>query len=102
MKNRINNLTIEFLGRKKYKKIETKKILLKCIINTKNIELKKKIFFTKLLDKTKKFNSIVKQNSMCIHTGRAKGIVNLLGLSRHSTKRYGLQNKLPNIRVGSW
>ncbi len=34
MKNRINNLTIEFLGRKKYKKIETKKILLKCIINS--------------------------------------------------------------------
>lgn len=102
MKNRINNLTIEFLNRKKYKKIEVKKILLKSVIQTKNMEISKKIFFIKSLDKTKKYNSISKQNSMCIDTGRAKGIINLLGLSRHSTKRYGLQNKLPNIRVGSW
>jgi hypothetical protein len=28
--------------------------------------------------------------------------VSLLSLSRQSTKRYGLHNKLQNIRVASW
>lgn len=42
-----------------------------------------------------------KQRCACFATGRAKGLVKFLGLSRQSVKRYALLNKLQNIRVGS-
>ena len=102
MKTRIRGLTVELLLRKKFQKVELRKMLIKSITQNKNINLSKRLFFTKLLDKTTKYGTISKQHELCISTGRAKGIVSLLSLSRQSTKRFGLHNKLQNIRVASW
>ena len=102
MKSRIRNLTVEFLLREKYRKIEVKKKILKSIIQNKNNNINKRLFFVKLLHNTIKYGTIAKQHELCINTGRSGGIVKLLSLSRHSIKNYGLHNKLQNIRVASW
>ena len=60
-----------------------------------------KIAYQKKLRTDMRTIGFSKQRSACFATGRAKGVVRFLGLSRQSVKRYALLNKLQNIRVGS-
>ena len=101
MKTRVRYLSIEFFNRKSYKKNELKHNLLKSIIQNKNNNLIKKLFFLKKLDNLSYRVSISKQRDYCVYTGRAQGIVTLLSLSRQSVKRAALINKLQCIKTNS-
>jgi hypothetical protein len=102
MKKRVRYLGIELFNRKKYNKFELNNTLIKSIIQNKNNLLKKKIYFIKKLDRVGYKYSISKQRDYCMYTGRAQGIIGLTSLSRQSTKRAALINKLQNIQTNSW
>lgn len=103
MKNKIINIKKDILKRKKFTKTEIKKILLKSVIQNKNI---KPIIRAKALRKSYKFSYlsyISKQNNnICLKTGRIKGVYNMFNLSRHSIKKIGVLGNLQNIKVASW
>jgi len=89
--------------RKQFLKTEIKKIILKSIINNKNnkpISRANALFF---LSKIKINNSISKQkNNICLNTGRIKGVLSKINLSRHFLKKLLINNSLQNIKINSW
>lgn len=100
--NNILNIKKEFLKRKKFIKYEIKKIILKSIIENKNI---KPIIRANALYKLSKFinkGCIVKQKNICIKTGRMKGTYKLTNFSRHFLRKLFINNNLQNIKISRW
>jgi ribosomal protein S14 len=101
MKNKIIN--IDMLKRKKFTKIEIKKIIFKSIVQNKNI---KPIIRAKAIKKNCKFSYlsyISKQNNnVCLKTGRIKGVYKMFNMSRHCIKKIGVLGNLQNIKIASW
>ena len=82
--------------KEKNKKIENRKnflknIIVKIILKSKFIK-KKNMFFIK------KKNNISFERNLCLHTGKYKTIINLLGFSRHFLKK---EIALKNIFIES-
>ena len=102
MKKKIINIKKDIYKRKKFTKIEIKKIIFKSIIQNKNI---KPLIRVKVMRKYCKFSrqaSISKQNNnICLKTGRIKGVYNMFNISRHTIKKIGILGNLQNIRVAS-
>jgi len=102
MKNKIINIKKDILKRKKFTKIEIKKIIFKSIIQNKNV---KPIIRSKAVRKYNKFSrqvSISKQNNnICLKTGRMKGVYNMFNISRHTIKKIGILGNLQNIQISS-
>jgi ribosomal protein S14 len=102
MKNKLLNIKKDIIKRKKFTKIEIKKIILKSIIQNKNI---KPVIRMKAIRNNCKFSyssSISKQNNnICLKTGRIKGVYNMFNTSRHFIKKIGVLGNLQNIKIAS-
>ena len=102
MKNKIINIKKDILKRKKFTKIEIKKLILKSIIQNKNI---KPLVRAKAIRKNCNFSYlsfISKQNNnICLKTGRIKGVYNMFNTSRHFIKKIGMLGNLQNIKIAS-
>lgn len=101
MLKRVERLQVEYAHRKRYLQVEVKHALLKSLIQDHNNDSRYKIIYHKKLRTEMRVIGFSKQRSACALTGRSKGLVRFLGLSRQSVKRCALLNKLQNIRVGS-
>jgi len=103
MKNKILFIKKDIIKRKKFTKIEIKKIILKSIIQNKNV---KPLIRMKAVRKICKFSyssSISKQNNnICLKTGRIKGVYNMFNTSRHFIKKIGVLGNLQNIKIAAW
>jgi ribosomal protein S14 len=103
MKNKIINIKKDILKRKKFTKIEIKKILLKSIIQNKNIKPLIRIKAVRKNCKYSYLSYISKQNNnICLKTGRIKGVYNMFNISRHSIKKISVMGNLQNIKIASW
>lgn len=101
MIKRLEKLTTEMARRKFFHSLEIKNSLLKSLINTKNNPCMNKLVYAKKKRRNSIQTGICKQRNLCLITGRAKGVIKLLGFSRQTLKRYALKNKVQNFRVAS-
>lgn len=102
-KSNIINIKKEKIKKKIYIKYEIKRIILKSIINNKNV---KPIIRANAIYKLSKFINIAtiskQKNNICLKTGRIGGVYNLTSFSRHFMKRLFDKNDLQNIKINSW
>jgi len=100
MKNNIINIKKELIKKKIYIKKEIKSIILKSIINNKNLN---PIIRANALYKISKYinkTTIAKQkNNVCLKTGRIGGVYTITNLSRHYMKNMFYKNELQNIKI---
>jgi hypothetical protein len=98
--NKILNIKKNFIKKKKFLKNEFKKIILKSIIQNKNIKpLIRSLSFYKL-SKLKYMNNISKHNNnICLYSGRIKGAFSYYKMSRHLIKKNSYVNELQNTNV---
>lgn len=103
MKNKIINIKKDLLKRKKYTKVEIKRILLKSIIQNKNVQPLVRVKAIRKNCKRSYLSYISKQNNnICLKTGRIKGVYNMFNISRHSIKKISVLGGLQNIKIASW
>lgn len=103
MKNNILNIKKEFFKKKNYIKYEIKKLILKSIINNKNLKPIIRANATYKLSKIINKTSISKQkNNICLKTGRIGGVYKLTNYSRHYMKKLFDKNDLQNIKISNW
>lgn len=103
MKNKLLNIKKDIIKRKQFTKKEIRKMILKSIIQNKNI---KPLIRIKAIRKSYKSSSyrnfISKQNNnICLKTGRIKGVYNMFNTSRHFIKKIGVLGNLQNIKIAS-
>lgn len=102
MIKRVARLHIETGRRSSYQLYELKDKLLKSLTQTHNNSLKHRLVYAHKARNKQSHRGLSRHQGLCLLTGRARGVIRLLGLSRHSLKRYALENKVQNIRIGSW
>lgn len=92
----------DFFFRKYFLKYEIKKIILKSVLQTSSIPLTNKtaVYF-KYSSLSRKVN-ICRQINKCLLSGRAKGVWNFIGLSRHKIKKLNNLGLIQNIKVAGW
>jgi len=89
--------------KKKLIKNEIKKIILKSILQNKNIKPVIRANANYLISKIKnKYHLSKQKNNICIKTGRIKGTISNLNLSRHFSKKLLINNNLQNINIHAW
>ncbi len=92
----------EYIKKKISIKYEIKKIILKNIIQNKNIQpITRAVANYKLHRLDSKIN-IPKHKNVCLKTGRGKGVYKNTNLSRHYMKYLLKHNNLQNIKIHSW
>jgi ribosomal protein S14 len=101
-KKNVLNINKDLVKRKKFTKLEIKKVILKSIIQNKNLKPIIRSLANYKLSQIQLKNSISKQNNMCLLTGRVGGVLNLTNLSRHSMKRLSVSGNLQNIKIINW
>lgn len=102
MKNNILNIYKEIFKKKKFIKYEIKKIILKSIIQNKNI---KPIYRANALYKLSKIDrrtTISKHINICLKSGRNKGTYKLTNFSRHYMRKLFCKNNLQNLKISKW
>ena len=103
MKNKIINIRKDILKRKKFTKIEIKKIILRSIIQNKNVKPLVRIKAARKNCNFSYLSFISKQNNnICLKTGRIKGVYKMFNTSRHFIKKIGMLGNLQNIKIASW
>lgn len=103
MKNKILNIKKDILKRKKFTRNEIKKIILKSIIQNKNIKPLIRIKASRKNCNFSYLSFLSKQNNnICLKTGRIKGVYNMFNTSRHFIKKIGVLGNLQNIKIASW
>lgn len=102
-KNKIININKDLVKRKKFLKIEIKKIILKSIFKNENVNTYVRLKVKKYLDKYSHNKSISKQNNnICLISGRIGGVFNKFGYSRQVLKKIGINNNLQNYKISGW
>jgi ribosomal protein S14 len=100
LKNNILKINKDFIKKKNFIKQEIKKMILKSIIQNKNL---KPIIRSLALYKLSRINlkaSISKQNNnICLLSGRIGGVLKNTNLSRHSMKKLSINGNLQNIKI---
>jgi ribosomal protein S14 len=103
LKNNILKINKDFIKKKNFIKQEIKKMILKSIIQNKNL---KPIIRSLALYKLSRINlkaSISKQNNnICLLSGRIGGVLKNTNLSRHSMKKLSINGNLQNIKITTW
>jgi len=95
--NKKNILKIKLLKIKLLKNI-INNLIKKSIFHNRNISKKTRLYA--FLNINKK-NSI-KDNNICLFTGRKKGIITKFCLSRHQLNKISKHTKLQNFQTNSW
>jgi hypothetical protein len=102
MKNKIINIRKDLLKRKKFTKKEIKKIILKSIIQNKNVKPITRMKATRINCNSSYLSFISKQNNnICLKTGRIKGVYNMFNTSRHFIKKISMLGNLQNMKIAS-
>lgn len=102
-KTNINNIEKNLVKKKNFTKKELKIIILKSIINNKNINPNIRVLCNYKLSKFNSKNWISRQNNnICLKTGRIKGVYKMFNFSRHFIKKLAINNNLQNIKISSW
>ena len=97
------NIYKDKIKRKLFIKTEIKKIILKSIIQNKNIKPVIRASAYYKLSRMSLFSSISKQNNnICLKTGRIKGVYKITSMSRHYMKQLCVENNLQNFKVTAW
>lgn len=102
MKQELSWRLVDNLKRQLYIKFELKKILLKFIYNSININSLLKIYSKYKLVLLPKFSLIIQQNNRCIQTGR---VFNVLKFNRYSRFVFRYNSNfllIPGIKRKSW
>lgn len=102
VKNNLIRVEREVLKAKFAVKFEIKKIILKSILSNKNVKPITRAYANYKLSLILNKSSIAKQKSVCLKTGRFRGIYKLSDLSRHQMKKLFICNNLQNIQINSW
>lgn len=90
LKNNIkNNITLKY---------EFKNIILKSIIQNKNLNYKIRIYAFLNLKKT----TIQKNKKVCLISGRHRGVNTKLNISRHNINYFAKLGILQNFKINSW
>lgn len=90
----------DIVKRKKFLKIELKKMILKSIFNNKNVNTLVRLRAKMKIDKYSSNKSISKQNNnICLKSGRIGGVFNKFNFSRHEIKNLGKNNDLQNYKI---
>jgi ribosomal protein S14 len=91
------------IRKKKFTKVEIKKVILQSIIQNKNVKPIVRIKARYKLIRLDINSCISKQNNnICLQTGRIKGVLNVTQLSRHSLKKLAMFGGLQNMKIASW
>ena len=99
-KNKIINIKKNFIKKKIFFNNELKKMILKSIIQNKNIKPIIRSFSFYKLSKLKYINNISKQNNnICIYTGRIKGVFSYYKMSRHLIKKKCFENEIQSTKL---
>ena len=99
-KNKILNIKKDIVKRKKYLKIEIKKLILKSIFKNENANTLLRLKVKKYIDKYSNNKSISKQNNnICLISFRIKGVYNKFNFSRQNIKKLGINNNLQNYKI---
>lgn len=101
-KNNLIHIEREVLKRKFIVKFEIKKIILKSIQSNKKIKPIVRAFASYKLSQMLHQSSISKQKSVCLRTGRFRGVYKTFSLSRHQMKKLFINNSLQNIQINNW
>ena len=102
MKNKIINIHKNLHKNKLFAKKEIKNIILKSIIQNRNIKPIIRIKASRYNYNRSNLSFISKQkNNICLKTGRIKGVYNQFNFSRHYLKFLGSNNNLQNIKIAS-
>jgi hypothetical protein len=99
MKRQKKKILKELIKRKFFLKKEVKKKILKSIVQNKKINQIKRMSAQIILQKNYKTN---KNNKICLHTSKYRGVTTFLSFSRHTIKKLSNINELQNIKVKSW
>ena len=82
-------------------KLEIKKIILKSIRSNKNVKPIVRAFAAYKLSQMLHQSSISKQKSVCLKTGRFRGVYKMSNLSRHQMKKLFINNSLQNVQINN-
>lgn len=102
MNKRTEWLYGEDASRRAYARFELKRTLLKSLLQDHNNAPKQRTAYAAQRRIPTVAYSVTQQYVGCLITGRVRGNVRLLGLSRQTLKRFALENRVQNLRVGSW
>jgi small subunit ribosomal protein S14 len=90
------------LHREKFKKFETRYIVLKSLIHNRNLSIKYRWEASLLLSKLAKNSSKTFIKNRCFITGRARSFSRFFHLSRIQLRDLARNNKLSGITKASW
>lgn len=97
-----HDLLKDYYFRKYYLKYEIKKLILKSVIQSNSLPLTNKTVAYLKNSTINRKCSIAKQINKCMLTGRAKGVWNFIGLSRHQIKKLNNLGLVQNIKIAGW
>lgn len=103
LNSKLTKIHKERIKRINYTKNEIKKIILKSIVQNKNIKPITRALARYKLTQFKKKSSISRQNNnLCLMSGRIKGVFKQYNLSRHFIKKFLTSNNLQNTNIKCW
>lgn len=101
-KSKLINIKKNIIKIKKSNKIELKKLILKSIIQNKNIKPIIRSHATYKLSRLKYIYCNSKQNNVCLYSGKIKSIFKEFKMSRHFIKKFCSENTLQNNKLINW
>ena len=102
MKRGKKNVTKDLINRKIFIKNELKRVILKSIIQNKNVKpIVRSYAYFKLVHFSRKY-SISNQINVCLIRGRNKGVWKFAQMSRHAINKLAINGFLQNIKIKSW
>jgi len=103
LKNNIANINKDLVKRKNFTKTEIKKIILKSIIQNKNLKpIIRSLAFYKLSRLPLKTSISKQNNNICLLSGRIGGVFKNTTFSRHIMKKLSITGNLQNIKIITW
>ena len=97
------NIKKNILKKKKFNKNEIKRIILKSLIQNKNIKPIIRSYILYKNSRKKCIYSISKQkNNLCLYSGKLKSVYKKYNMSRHLIKKLSYTNELKNSKLINW
>jgi len=101
--SKLINIKKNNIKKTKFLKKEIKKIILKSVIQNKNLKpiIRSTAFYK--MSRLKFIYSISKQNNnVCLYSGKLKSVFNKFKMSRHFIKKFCSNNSLQNSKIINW
>jgi ribosomal protein S14 len=99
MQQKFKKIQFENLKRKLFLKAELKKKIFKSILQNNSCLPKIKMSVAHKIQKIQKICSKTQHNNICFVTGKYRGILSPLKLSRHTIKKLGNNNEITHLKI---